>query len=150
MPPHIFYLCILLAFVAAESVFIACRRASFGRLLWVVSAVIGWSYVALWLGCDLPMSQLYAHVAAFALGMPIARGIASHICAGLFFPMLTIDALEIAGVINMPTWWWAIFYLACAQLVAIGAGANFHPIGKAFRKLEQDMHRWFQCTIASA
>jgi len=149
VPPHIFYLCILLMCIAAESVFIACGRPSFGRLLWIVSAVVGWSYAALWLGYNLPTSQLWAHVAAFAIGIPIARGLASHICAGLFFPMLTIDALKVAGVIDPTTWWWAIFYLACAQLIAIGLGADFHPIGKAIRKMAEEMHCWFPCVMAT-
>lgn len=148
MPPHIFYLCVLLSFVAAESALIAFGRASFGRLLWIVSAVIGWSYAALWLGYDLPTSQGVAHALAFCLGMTIARGLTSHICAGLFFPMLTIDGLEMLGIIDRTTWWWAIFYLACAQLIAIGAGANFHPIGKAIRKAAAEMHHWFPCTAA--
>lgn len=140
MAPQDFYLATLALFAGCELVCQLRGRGAFGRLLWVVLAVTAWGYLCLYTGIDLPVGQLISHAIAFPVGMTLARGIPSHCCAGLYFPMLTVDALCVAHAIDPATWWWSLFYLACAQLIAIGAGSELHRLGKWLRRLSGQIH----------
>lgn len=76
--------------------------------------------------------------------MIVARGGVGLLAAGLFFPMAMAGAMNMLGLISDVTWWWTLFYIACAQLATLGAGANFHPVGRAIRRWSSEVHNHFE------
>lgn len=92
----------------------------------------------------MPTAQLALHCLGLVFGIVVARGVVGHLAASLFFPMAMIDGLAMLGVLTDAQWWWALFYLATAQLAALGAGANFHPLGRAIRRWSSEAHQRFE------
>ncbi|TKD50232.1 hypothetical protein [Sphingomonas baiyangensis] len=142
-PQYVYYLAIG-AVVLMEAGCGLFGRRCFGRMAYVLGAAFAASYAGYAMGQYLPAVQLVVHIAGFALGMVIARGLAGHVIAGIFFPMVTVDALRLWELVSPMTWWWAIYYMAMAQLVALGMGAEFHPLGRAIRRLSAELHARFE------
>lgn len=144
MRPDLFYAAAVALACVIEAGSYLFRRDAFGPVVWVIAAVTGLAYVALWSGADLPMTQLALHCGGLIVAAMVARGIVGLLAAGLYFPMAMAGAMHTLSLISPVTWWWALFYIACAQLVILGAGANFHPLGRAIRRLSSEAHQRFE------
>lgn len=141
--PEVFYAVALGCALITEAGFLAFRREAFGPLTWVIGAVFLLSYAALFAGGDLPFAQAIFHSIALCVGMTVARGMVGILCAAMFLPMAILGGFEVFGLVNAPTWWWGLFYLACAQLVFLGMGSNLHPVGRALRRWSDTIHQNF-------
>lgn len=141
--PEVFYALALGCVVAVEIGFRVFRRDAFGPMTWVLAAVFVLSYAALLAGIDLPSAQLVLHSAGLVAGFVVARGMVGHFCAALFLPMGILGSFELLGFISPATWWWGLFYLACAQLVFLGVGSNLHPLGRELRRWSDRVHQHF-------
>ena len=142
--PEAFYALAVGVAVATEAGFRVMRRDAFGPVVWVIAGVVALSWCAYWSGMDLPRAQLVLHCLGLVLGMVVARGFVGHVSAGLFFPMAMIDGLAILKGLTPAQWWWALFYIAVAQLIALGAGADFHPVGRSIRAWSDRVHQRFE------
>lgn len=142
--PHLFYAAAVVLACVIEAGGYLYRRDAFGPVVWVVAAVTALAYVALWTGASLPAAQLALHCGGLIVAMTMARGIVGICAAGLYFPMAMAGAMHLLDLITPVTWWWALFYLACAQLVVLGAGANFHPLGRALRRWSSEVYTRFE------
>lgn len=142
--PDLFYAAAVALACAIEAGGYLFRRDAFGPVVWVVAAVTGLAYVALWTGANLPATQLALHCGGLIVAMTVARGVVGLLAAALYFPMAMAGAMHLLGLINPVTWWWTLFYIACAQLAILGAGANFHPVGRAIRRWSSEMHNHFE------
>lgn len=140
--PEIFYAAAVILFAAVEGISRVRGHIAFGNLIWVLLGVLCLSYAAYWTGLDLPASQMVIHSVALLIGFGVARGI-GHFTASLFLPMALLGGLEVWGKVSPVTWWWGLFYMACAQLILVGMGANFHPLGRSLRKWAAEIHRHF-------
>jgi hypothetical protein len=142
--PHLFYAAAVVLACVIEAVGYLRRRDAVGPVVWVIAAVTGLAYVGLWAGANLPMTQMALHCGGLIVAMTVARGIIGLLTAGLYFPMAMAGAMHTLGLISPATWWWALFYIACAQLAILGAGANFHPLGRAIRRWSSEAHQRFE------
>lgn len=142
--PHLFYAAAVALACVIEGGGYLCRRDAFGPVVWVIAGITALAYVGLWIGADLPMVQMALHCGGLIVAMTVARGIIGLMAAGLYFPMAMAGAMHTLGLIGPVTWWWTLFYIACAQLVILGAGANFHPLGRAIRRWSSEAHQRFE------
>lgn len=140
-PEHLYYAAIAVV-TGAELGAAALGREVFGRAAWVLVAVFAASLSVALLGGELPLWQFWFHTAGFIAGVLVARRPAGHLACALFVPMATADLAALNGFVSPAVWWWTIYYMAFAQLAVLGAGAQFHPLGRAIgrwarRKLDQ-------------
>lgn len=138
--PDLFYLAALALAIAIEAGFAARRRDAFGPVLWVIVAVTAIAYAFYFGGYSLPHVQFALHLLALPIAAVAARGVVGIVASSLFFPMAAASAVFLAGGITDVTWWWTLFYLACLQLAVLGAGANFHRLGRAIRAWSDQLH----------
>lgn len=148
--PENLYIAALSLTAAVEWVFFVTRifgatsRHAFGRVTWVIVAVAVSTYCADRLGMNLPAAQLALHSLAFIAGLIASRNLPGHIATAIFLPLASVDLCQIAGMVTPLNWWWAVWMLAMGQLIVLGAGADFHPIGKAMRAWGQRMTHWYE------
>jgi hypothetical protein len=143
-PEHVYYIAIAIMAIA-EGVLRARGGQAFGRMVWVLATVFAVSFSAyqfgLWLGLDMrgpeikfmPSVQFGLHALGFMAGLAVSRHLPGHIAAAIFLPMASVDLIRIVGMISAATWWWAIYYLALAQFLALTMGADLHPLGRWIR-----------------
>jgi len=157
--PDVYYALALGLFVAIEAGFRAFRREAFGPLTWVIAGQYALASAVYWsnqglapevLTGILSRVQLGLHMAALFVGFLLARGLVGHLAASLFFPMAMVGGLMVWGKISAVTWWWGLFYLACAQLVLLGMGSNLHPMGRKLRRWGSQIHQHFNRLVGVA
>ncbi len=123
-PQYLFYAAIL-AMALVELL----RVRSFGPVIWVIQAVFAVSFAACNLGFQVAPIQMVLHGAAFVASLLIANRITDQFAGSLFLPMCTIDIMCVKGWASPYDWWWAIYYLAFAQLAVLAVSADLHPLG---------------------
>jgi hypothetical protein len=148
--PEVFYAVALCIVMAMEAGFRARGRDAFGPMAWVLGGNFIAAYLAYFSGVDLPAAQLILHCLCLVIGMGVARGVVGHLCASLFLPMSMVDVTHLLGLISGATWWWALFYMACAQLVLLGMGSNLHPLGRSIRRWSESVHQHFSRAVGAA
>lgn len=78
-------------------------------------------------GASEAAADLAWHGLAFlvAVCLPMMRGTFCLMVAAVFLPMLAIDAMRFLPDTNAHEAWWLIYWMVCAQLVLLSAGANW-------------------------
>lgn len=150
MCPENIYITALVAMAAIEWVFFVLRRFhttsrhAFGRITWILVGVAVATIAADGLGMNLPAAQLGIHMVAFVPALMLSRNLPGHFAASLFLPLASVDLFQLIGAISISTWWWGVYYIACAQLVGLAIGADLHPLGRTIRAWGTRMAEWFE------
>jgi len=140
--PQYLYYAAIAVMVVLELVL---RRRAFGPQTWVIAVVFAASYLACQVGIYLPGIQLPLHIWGFVVGLCVSRNVIDQCTAAVFVPLATLDAMQLTGYISLWAWWWAVYYTAFAQLTVLGAGGEFHPLGRKIRAWAQEVKKSFEC-----
>lgn len=114
---------------------LALPSSAFSRVAMVVVFVRMICQIAYGLGIQGPETLMVIYGFAFLVSLRVADKFASFISAAIFLPLAVTAIYEISGGLSPVESWWAIYWLAIVQTLALPFGVEWMPIWRCVREL---------------
>lgn len=115
---------------------LALPSSLFSRVAAVVVLVRLLSQIAWQAGLPEPETQIVIYGIAFFVSLAVADKFASFLSAAIFFPLAVSATYEVSGGLSDVQAYWAIYWLAVAQTLALPFGVEWMPVFRAISRME--------------